>query len=108
MSQINITTDARGEGWEFEVTVSEGHSQTSHRVTMSHAVYDRLTGGRVTPEECVRKAFEFLLEREPKESILRQFDIRKISFYFPDFEQTLQQRLSPCHPTGIEDASTIQ
>jgi hypothetical protein len=61
---------------------------------MSKATYEKLTGGVVSPEACVRKSFEFLLEREPKESILRQFDITKISYYFPDFEPKLQQRLS--------------
>jgi hypothetical protein len=95
MSEIRIETQAQGDGWEFQVTVIEGRSQTSHRVTMSKAVYETLTGGAVSPEECVKKSFEFLLDREPKESILRQFDITKISFYFPEFEQQLKQRLKP-------------
>jgi len=93
MSEIKIETNAQDDGWEFQVTVIEGRSQTSHRVTMSKETYGKLTGGTVSPEECVRKSFEFLLEREPKESILRQFDITKISFYFPGFEQKLQHRL---------------
>ena len=28
----------------------------------------------------------FLLEREPKESILRSFDVSQIATYFPEFE----------------------
>lgn len=94
MSEIKIETKAQGDGWEFHVTVVEGRRQTSHRVTMSQGTYERLTGGVVSPEACVKTSFEFLLEREPKESILRQFDITKISYYFPDFEPKLQQRLS--------------
>jgi hypothetical protein len=31
--------------------------------------------------------FQFLLEREPKESILRRFDVTVISRYFPEFER---------------------
>jgi len=93
MSEIRIEMKAQDDGWEFHVTVMEGRSQTSYRVTMSKATYERLTEGVVSPEACVKQAFEFLLEREPKESILRQFDITKISYYFPDFEPKLKQRL---------------
>ncbi len=93
MAEINIDMNAQDDGWEFQVRVLEGRSQTSHRVTMSEKTYEKLTHGIISPEECVRESFEFLLEREPKESILRQFDITKISFYFPDFEKKLQQRL---------------
>jgi len=60
---------------------------------MSKATYEKLTRGVVLLEEYVKKSFEFLLEREPKESILRQFDITKISYYFPEFEQKFQWRL---------------
>jgi hypothetical protein len=95
MSEIKVETKAQDDGWEFQVTVIEGRRQTSHRVTMSKATYDQLTGGTVSPEECVKQSFEFLLQREPKESILRQFDLTKISYYFPDFEQAFQQRLKP-------------
>ncbi len=38
------------------------------------------------PEEFIRACFDFLLEREPKESILRSFDVSQIATYFPEFE----------------------
>jgi hypothetical protein len=34
-----------------------------------------------------------LLDREPKESILRRFDVTVISRYFPEFEQELPHYL---------------
>jgi len=34
----------------------------------------------------VRESFRFLLEREPKESILREFDLSVIKRYFPDYD----------------------
>src|SRR5437773_10993659 len=37
---------------------------------------------------------EFLLDREPKESILRRFDVIVTSRYFPDFERELPHYLS--------------
>jgi len=35
-----------------------------------------------------------LLDREPKESILRRFDVTEISRYFPEFERELPHYLS--------------
>ncbi len=42
-----------------------------------------------TPEELVRRSFEFLLQRESKESILREFDLSVIQRYFPDYDQAM-------------------
>jgi hypothetical protein len=71
---------------EFCVIVSEEHSETKYDVTMANSAYRRLTQGKVTPERCVQAAFEFLLDREPKESILSRFDVGVIPNYFPSFE----------------------
>jgi hypothetical protein len=35
----------------------------------------------------------FLLKREPKESILRSFDLTVISRYFPEYEREMTRRL---------------
>jgi len=78
----------------FDVTVGDGGSETRHRVTLARADYNRLTGGRHTPEQCVEAAFEFLLEREAKESILSRFDLTVISRYFPEFERELPHYLA--------------
>ncbi len=79
---------------EFQVRVSEGKSETSHRVTLKKSDYDRIAGGKVEPAELVRRSFEFLLENEPKESILARFDLTVISRYFPDFEREIRRRLA--------------
>jgi hypothetical protein len=50
--------------------------------------------GRCSPEECIRTSFEFLLEREAKESILTEFDLPIIGSYFPEYERELARRLS--------------
>ena len=73
----------------FEVTVREGPGETRHQVTMSRAQHERLTGGRHDAGHCVEAVFRFLLEREPKESILPRFDVGVVSRYFPEFEDTL-------------------
>ena len=70
----------------FTVRVSESGSDTEHRVTVTLADLQRLGEGYGSPEEFLRACFEFLLAREPKESILREFEVSVISRYFPEFE----------------------
>ena len=79
-------------GDAFDVTVSEGASVTRHRVTAHAGVLARMAPG-VAPEEALAAAFRFLLDREPKESILSRFDVSVISSYFPEFERTLARYL---------------
>jgi hypothetical protein len=59
------------------------------KVTMNKDYYLGQTRGLIIPEEFVKKSFEFLLERENKDSILRQFDINQINDYFPEFEKEI-------------------
>ena len=61
---------------------------------MAQKTCDRLTAGKHTLELCLEAAFRFLLDREPKESILSRFDVTVISRYFPEFEQELPRYLS--------------
>jgi hypothetical protein len=79
---------------EYRVKIIEPGAESSHRVTLSPDDYNRLAGGKVTPEELVRRSFEFLLEREPKESILSRFDLPIIGRYFPEFDSEIRRRLS--------------
>ena len=83
----------RIQGDGFRVTVSEGGGRTVHTVTVEPAYARRLTGGAVLPEELVRRSFEFLLEREPKESILGSFDLSVIDRYFPGYEGEIARRV---------------
>ena len=73
------------------MTVGDG-STTRHRVRMSRSDLGRLAPGASDPEDLVRASFEFLLEREPKESILPTFDLNVIGRYFPDFEREITRR----------------
>lgn len=76
----------------FQVVVKGGREEdkTIHTVSLKESYYKELTDGRITPEELVRRSFEFLLEREPKESILREFDLLLIQKYFPEFEEKIK------------------
>jgi len=87
-----IEVERPGEN-QFRVRVSENGTETTHLVTVRPEDYLRLTGGKVDASELVKKSFEFLLQREPKESILPQFDLTVIGKYFPKYEREIQGRL---------------
>jgi hypothetical protein len=55
--------------------------ERAKRVTTREA-YERLTAGKHSPERCLEAAFQFLLDREPKESILRRFDVTFTLLWF--------------------------
>jgi hypothetical protein len=93
MAQIEVQRTNQGEPYAFQVTVREGGGETRHHVTLHKTDYERLSGGQVGPEALVRESFRFLLEREPKESILRSFDLTVIGRYYPAYEREIAGRL---------------
>jgi len=93
MAEIDVRKTEHHDTYQFDVTVRERDEQTRHTVSLSKTDYDRLTEGETTAEALVRESFRFLLEREPKESILRSFDLTVISRYFPEYEREIRRRL---------------
>jgi hypothetical protein len=89
---IQVQTLSQQDPMRFEVRVEDDHGSTRHEVTMRRADWQRLGGG-AAPDTCIEAAFRFLLEREPKESILQSFDVTVISRYFPEFEQEFPRYL---------------
>ena len=90
-AQISVQEAVKGDGWECQVTVSEGGTQTVHTVIVNKSYREKLAGSSVGIEPLLRKSFEFLLAREPKESILRSFNLSVISRYFPEYEQEIRR-----------------
>jgi hypothetical protein len=90
---IDVKLTENGDPLRFAVTVAEGASTSRHQVSARALDVARLAGA-ATPEQLIKASFRFLLDREPKESILSRFDLTVISRYFPDFEATLPQYLS--------------
>ena len=76
---------------EFMVTIEEKSNSSEHAVTLDQSYYQFLTDGKITKEELIKKSFEFLLEREPKESILSKFNLSVIKSYFPEYEQKVSK-----------------
>jgi len=72
---------------EFAVVVQGKDDKTEHIVSLDDDYYQLITQSRIGKEELIRKSFQFLLEREPKESILSKFNLKLIRSYFPEFER---------------------
>ena len=90
MTDIVVTSRTQPDGWISTVVVTDPDGSSSrHDVTVTRAVLDRLASGADDPVDLVRRSFVFLLEREPKESILRSFDLPVIGRYFPDYERAI-------------------
>ena len=81
--EVRCTPD--GEGYRCAVTVAEGGSSTRHAVRVSKQDFARWGRGRPV-ETLVKDSFDFLLQRESKETILREFDLEVIKRYFPQYD----------------------
>jgi len=93
MSRIEVTAAVAGDGWDCTVTIRNG-GPTQHRVRVARADLARLAPRAADPVDLLQASFAFLLEHEPKESILREFDLTVIGRYFPDYEREIGRRLS--------------
>lgn len=89
---IKVKTRATNLGWHFDVILSEPTGPTFYKVTMDKDFLTRI-GATYHPEKVVQKSFEFLLEKEPKEKILQEFDIAELAHYYPGFIPELNKRL---------------
>lgn len=81
------------DGFACEVVVGSDPDATHHLVIVSQADLEDLAPGHYDPEELVRASFAFLLEREPRESILRRFELPIIERYFPGYRSWIQRQL---------------
>jgi hypothetical protein len=82
--------------WSYlvEVTESDGSgSQTRHKVSMDKEYYEKISTGIIGPEDFVKKSLEFLSKREDKDSILKEFDVKQIRDYFPEYETEIKKTI---------------
>lgn len=80
----------------FDVVVRDASGESRHKVTIGAGDAARWASLGAEPARCVDAAMRFLLDREPKESILDAFDISVIRRYFPDFDDAFPRYLA--HP----------
>jgi hypothetical protein len=90
---IEVRCDRDGDGYRCRVTVGDDPGASEHTVAVSASSLATLAPGADDPEELVCASFGFLLEREPPESILRDFDLRTIGRYFPEYDAEIRARM---------------
>jgi hypothetical protein len=83
----DIRISHRGDA-SYDVIVDDGRGTATYVVTVSASDVGRFAPG-ATPEALLEASFEFLLEREPKEAILRRFDLPIIERYFPEYPRVI-------------------
>jgi hypothetical protein len=90
MSKPSISvTPHPGAGITFDVIVRDGRGESRHRVTIGTDEARRWTELGAEPPRAVEAVMRFLLDREPKESILSAFDTNVVRRYFPKFDDAL-------------------
>ena len=75
----------------FEVTLTKT-TTTTHRVRLSSEVYKKLSNSKISEIELIKKSFEFLLQNESNESILREFNLETIETYFPEYPVLIKKQ----------------
>jgi len=90
---VAVITVQSESGDRYLVVVEDGGGSSQHQVTVTA---DRLKdlGGGVSAEDLIEASFEFLLEREPKEAILSEFELSVIGRYCPDYPVDVRRRRS--------------
>jgi hypothetical protein len=105
MTEIDVAClpDPSDGSWSCAVRVRDARSTTEHEVAVDEIdLPPNLDGADARDvERLVRATFEFLLEREPKESILRRFDLPVVGRYFPDYPDVIARRLAGDETSSI-------
>lgn len=94
MTGIDVQCRPGGDAWSCRVTLTDDRGSGEHLVRVTRADLDRLAPDATEPEDLVRRSFGFLLEREPRTSILREFDLPVIARYFPEYEREIRREFT--------------
>ena len=76
-------------GNEYKVIIEQHGSSTMHTVTLDDTYHEKITHRKIQKEDLIKRSFEFLLQRESKESILGRFNLNVIGKYFPEYERII-------------------
>jgi hypothetical protein len=93
--EVTVRCDPTAAGWGCRVRVGDDAVATEHDVALDRETLARLAPPGTTPEDLVAASFAFLLEREPRESIMAQFELPIITRFFADYETEIAARLAP-------------
>ncbi len=90
-SSMAISVESSG-GDVYRVVVTQAGRQTTHEVTVTPEDVARYAPGS-TAQRLLEASFEFLLEREPRQSIMRSFELPIIGRFFGDYRDEMERRL---------------
>lgn len=91
---VSVVCRLTPDGFACDVRVGTDPDATRHEVSVRQHDLARLAPGHYDPEELVAASFAFLLEREPRESILRRFELPVIERYFPGYEVAIRRQMA--------------
>jgi hypothetical protein len=98
VSRIDVACQVAGEGWRCRATVSDDRGASEFVVEVPPIGPFLLAllpdPGFRDIDRLVRETFAFLLEREPRSSILARFDLPVVERYFPEYPSEIRRRLS--------------
>jgi hypothetical protein len=75
------------------VIVRDLRGESRHRVTIETSDAERWAKLGAEPSRCADAVVRFLLDREPKGSIMSAFDIGVVRRYFPEFDEAFPRYL---------------
>jgi hypothetical protein len=93
MAKIGVRVTQTKPSYKFNVRIEEGDTATEHSISMSRSFCNDFKT-EAEPRVVVEESIRFLLENEPKENILKEFDITIISYHFPDYLKQLKKVLN--------------
>ena len=97
MSETEATCEVTGGGWACQATVTDDRGSSTYEVTIpaSGALRASLPplADAGDAERVVRETLAFLLEREPRSSILARFDLTDVERHFPGYPAEIRRRL---------------
>lgn len=91
MTTIDVHCLPTADGAACAVVVADATGTSDFKVTVTEAAFD-------DHERLVRETFVFLLEREPRGSILPTFDLSVVRRYFPEYDDEIRHRMA--RPAG--------
>lgn len=91
---IRVTeTNQREEGWTFLVELGHGYDLVEYRIDVNREYWAKLTSCRIEPAQLIEMTFKFLLDKEPKEMIMKKFNLSDINQFFPQYEREIKRIL---------------
>jgi hypothetical protein len=90
---VTVECAPTSRGWDCDVEISDGDRSSRHNVRVSREDLERWgRSGEHDPDSLVERAFEYLLQHEGPEQILKSFELEVVSRYFPDFDGEMRRR----------------